>query len=69
MALELVEAQPRLAGCDLVFYNRNGRQLGGWSNRLAPIKAELGEPGVCLSRFAQNVPHGACRVERCRAGG
>ena len=45
MALDLVEAQPRRAGCDLVFYNRNGRQLGGWSNRLAPIKAELGEPG------------------------
>jgi integrase len=45
MSLALIEAQPRLAGCDLVFPGRNGVQVAGWSTRVAPVKAALSEPG------------------------
>jgi site-specific recombinase XerC len=44
LSVAIVRAQPRLAGTDLLFPGRRQKPIAGWSKRLAPVKAALGEP-------------------------
>lgn len=42
----LLEALPRLKGCDLVFPGRRGRPMSGWSRRLRPVYAATAAAGL-----------------------
>ncbi|WP_109310781.1 site-specific integrase [Ruegeria sp. AU67] len=45
MALDLLDAQPRHAGTDLVFPGRNGKRIGGFSHIMNELRPALGNPG------------------------
>ncbi|WP_024311112.1 tyrosine-type recombinase/integrase [Sinorhizobium medicae] len=55
-SLALLKAQPRLAGCPLVFPGRNLKPIGGWSKLLEPVRKSFGNTDLS--------PHGLRRTYR-----
>ena len=58
LSLALLDAQPRMAGTDLVFPGRRNAEISGWSKRLAPLKKTLAEPGFGLHALRKSYRSG-----------
>ena len=62
LALDILEAQPRYAGTDLVFPGRGLRPLSGWTQILRPMKEALGDQKFAFHALRRSYRTGLTRI-------